>query len=52
MGWTLGWTDTEWTNSWATSFDPSDENIDPNAWTDESGNVMTDQSGAPIIFTP
>lgn len=23
-----------------------------NAWQDESGNVMTDETGAPIIFTP
>lgn len=29
-----------------------DDNIDPNAWTDEAGNAMTDEAGQSIIFTP
>lgn len=52
MGWTLSWTDRGWTNTWATSFDPSDEIVDPNSWQDESSNVMTDELGNAIIFTP
>lgn len=52
MGWTINWTD-GWTDSWSTSFDADDQNnIDPNAWQDESGNAMTDELGNPIIFTP
>ena len=52
MGWTINWTDRTWTTNWSTSFDPSDENIDSNAWQDQLGNVMTDELGNPIIFNP
>lgn len=53
MGWVINWTERSWTTSWATSFDPSDENgVDPNAWQDELGNAMTDELGNPIIFNP
>lgn len=52
MGWVIDWTERGWTNSWNTTFDPSDDNISPNAWTDELGNAMRDNTGAPIIFTP
>lgn len=32
--------------------DDTDNKVDPNAWTDDAGNAMTDDSGQPIIFTP
>lgn len=51
MGWLVNWTEKGWTNTWTTSFDPSDENINPNSWQDEIGNLMTDELGNPIIFT-